>query len=165
MKMKEPKVVLETTHGNITLTLFPEVAPKACENFLGLVDKNYYDGILFHRVIKEFMIQAGDPTGTGRGGDSIWKQCFEDECKADVKFDKPGRLAMANRGPNTNGSQFFITTVLTNWLHKKHTIFGEVSSGMDVVKRIERASTDGDRPVPPIKIIKAYRLSDDGANN
>lgn len=157
-KVEQPKVVIETNMGNIVVALYPK-ATKTCENFLGLVDQHYYDGVTFHRVIKEFMIQGGDPTGTGRGGASIWGKKFEDECDRSVRFDKPGLLAMANAGPNTNGSQFFITTVQTPWLHMKHTIFGEVVSGMDVVKKIERVSTDRETnaPLQPIKIIKAYR--------
>jgi peptidylprolyl isomerase len=155
--MKDPVVVFETNLGNFEITLKPGIAPKACENFLGLVGKHYYDGIVFHRVIKNFMIQGGDPTGNGTGGQSIWGKSFEDECTAKVKFDKPGLLAMANRGPNTNGSQFFITTAMTPWLHMRHTIFGEVTTGYDIVKKIEGVKTaPGDRPVEPIKIIKAY---------
>lgn len=155
--VKNPIVVFETNKGNFEITLKPDVAPKTCENFLGLVAKHYYDGIIFHRVIKDFMIQGGDPTGTGRGGESLWGKAFGDECKAAVKFDKPGLLAMANRGPNTNGSQFFITTALTPHLNMRHTIFGEVTTGYDVVKKIESAPTaPGDRPVEPIKILKAY---------
>ncbi len=155
--VKNPIVVFETNLGNFELTLKPDVAPKACENFISLVNKGYYNGIVFHRVIKNFMIQGGDPSGNGTGGQSIWGKSFEDECKTDVKFDKPGLLAMANRGPNTNGSQFFITTALTPWLHMRHTIFGEVSTGYDIVKKIESAPTlPGDRPAEPIKILKAY---------
>ena len=152
-----PIVVFETSLGNFEITLKPEVAPKACENFVGLVNKRYYDGIIFHRVIKNFMIQGGDPTGTGAGGESIWGKCFGDECSATAKFDKPGLLAMANRGPATNGSQFFITTVPTPWLNMRHTIFGEVTKGYDIVKKIEGTQTlPGDRPATPIKIVKAY---------
>jgi len=154
---KTPIVIFETTLGNFEITLKPDVAPKTCENFLGLVEKGYYDGIIFHRVIKNFMVQGGDPTGTGTGGASIWGKPFGDECKAEVKFDKPGLLAMANSGPNTNGSQFFITTALTPWLNMRHTIFGEVTTGYDIVKKMEAAPTvPGDRPVEPIKIKKAY---------
>ena len=150
-------VILETNQGAIEIKLMPEVAPKACENFVKLVEKGYYDGIIFHRVIKDFMIQGGDPTGTGRGGNSIWGQPFEDEVKPDVKFDKSGLLAMANAGPNTNGSQFFITTAVTSWLNMKHTILGEVVSGYEVVQRIENAATDPqNKPLTEQKIIKAY---------
>ncbi len=150
-------VILETNQGNIELKLMPEVAPKACENFIGLVKKGYYDGVSFHRVIKNFMIQGGDPTGTGRGGGSIWGVPFEDEVSAGIRFDKAGLLAMANAGPGTNGSQFFITTAITPWLNMKHTIFGEVTAGYDVVQKIENIETDSkDRPVVEQKIIKAY---------
>jgi len=150
-------VVFETNLGSIEIKLFPEAAPKTCENFLGLVQKKYYDGIVFHRIIKKFMIQGGDPTGTGAGGESIWGKSFADECAPHLKFDRPGLLAMANRGPNTNGSQFFITTVPTPWLNMKHTIFGEVVNGYDIVQKMENSKTDPrDRPVEPIKIVKAY---------
>ncbi len=152
---KNPIVIFETTVGNFEVSLKPDIAPKACENFLGLVQKKYYEGIVFHRIIKNFMIQGGDPTGTGAGGASLWGNNFIDECVAAVRFDKPGLLAMANRGPNTNGSQFFITTVATPWLNMKHTIFGEVTSGYDVVKKMEGVRTGpGDKPIDPVKIIK-----------
>jgi len=149
-------VVLETNQGNIELKLWPKIAPKACENFTKLVEKGYYDGVIFHRVIRNFMIQGGDPTGTGMGGESIWGKPFVDELSPDVKFDKRGLLAMANAGPNTNGSQFFITTVPTPWLNMHHTIFGEVISGYEVVQKIEVTPTDVNRPVEEQKIIKAY---------
>jgi peptidylprolyl isomerase len=150
-------VVLETNQGTIEIQLMPEVAPKACENFLGLVKQGYYDGIIFHRVIKNFMIQGGDPTGTGRGGESIWGRPFQDEVSENIEFDRPGLLAMANSGPNTNGSQFFITTVPTPWLNMRHTIFGEVILGYDVVEKIENTPTDtNNRPLSEQKIIKAY---------
>lgn len=149
-------IILETNAGTIKLRLMPEVAPKACENFESLVAKGYYDGIIFHRVIAGFMLQCGDPTGTGMGGQSIWGKPFEDECVKEVKFDKKGLLAMANSGPRTNGSQFFITTEPTPWLHMKHTIFGEVVEGYDVVQKIEKTETSrDDKPVKPQAIIKA----------
>ncbi len=155
--MKDTIVVLETTQGPIELKLFPEIAPKACENFIGLVKDGFYDGIIFHRVIKKFMIQGGDPTGTGRGGKSIWNRSFEDEFKKDVNFDKPGILAMANSGPDTNGSQFFITTVPTPWLNQKHTIFGEVIAGYENVEKIENQPADSQsKPLTEQKIIRAY---------
>jgi len=155
--VKHPVVVLETTLGHVEVTLKPDVAPKTCENFVGLVQKHYYDGIIFHRIIKNFMVQGGDPTGTGAGGESIWKKPFADECIPTVKFDKPGLLAMANRGPSTNGSQFFITTAATPWLNMRHTIFGEVTAGYDIVKKMEGVKTGpNDRPVEPVKILKAY---------
>ncbi len=150
-------VVLETNQGNIELKLNEEVAPKACENFKGLVKTGYYNGHIFHRVIKNFMIQGGDPTGTGRGGESIWNKPFEDEFSPKALFDKAGILAMANAGKNTNGSQFFITTKPTPWLNGHHTIFGEVVSGYDVVQKIENTKTaPGDKPTEAQKIIKAY---------
>ncbi|MBM3244300.1 MAG: peptidylprolyl isomerase [Candidatus Omnitrophica bacterium] len=150
-------VVLETTQGNIEIKLFPEAAPKACENFSKLVEKGYYNGIVFHRVIKKFMIQGGDPTGTGRGGESVWGAPFEDEVSNELTFDKAGLLAMANAGPNTNGSQFFITTAATPWLNMRHTIFGEVVSGYDVVQKIENTPTGSqDKPLSEQKIIQAY---------
>lgn len=154
---EEAVVVLETNQGVIEIKLMSEVAPKACENFTKLVEQGYYDGLIFHRVIKGFMIQGGDPTGTGRGGQSVWGEPFEDEVRADVKFDRPGILAMANAGPNTNGSQFFITTASTPWLNMRHTIFGEVISDYDVVQKIEFSATGAaDKPVSEQKIIKAY---------
>ena len=150
-----PKVAIVTNLGQIVVKLFPNIAPKACENFLGLADKHYYDGVTFHRVIPQFMIQGGDPTGTGAGGESIWGASFTDECKMDVRFDRPGLLAMANRGPNTNGSQFFITTASTPWLNGKHTIFGEVVEGFDVLNKIEMTKTDSQkRPFESVRMIE-----------
>jgi peptidylprolyl isomerase len=155
MKRKS-SIVLETTQGRVELRLWPEVAPKACENFIKLVEKGYYNDLTFHRVKKDFMIQGGDPTGTGAGGESVWGKPFEDEVKPDVLFNRPGLLAMANAGPGTNGSQFFITTVPTPWLSGKHTIFGEVVSGLEAVKAIEGVQTDGsDKPLEPQKILSA----------
>ncbi|HEX2578978.1 MAG TPA: peptidylprolyl isomerase [Rhabdochlamydiaceae bacterium] len=160
-EMKRPVVVFETTKGNFEVTLFPDVAPKTVENFLGLAAKQYYNGQIFHRVIKSFMIQGGDPTGTGRGGESIWGGKFDDECVPTVKYDKPGLLGMANagkiNGKGTNGSQFFITTVPTPHLNGKHTIFGEVTKGYEVVQALESVKTGSqDRPIDLIKIIKIY---------
>jgi len=150
-------VVLETNQGNIELKMMPKVAPLAVENFTTHVKNGYYNGLIFHRVIKDFMIQGGDPTGTGRGGESIWHKEFINEYAKNVVFDRPFLLAMANHGPNTNGSQFFITTKATPWLNGGYTIFGEVVSGQDVVRKIENTKTDrGDRPVVEQKIIKAY---------
>ncbi|MFA5275709.1 MAG: peptidylprolyl isomerase [Candidatus Omnitrophota bacterium] len=155
--MDTKNVVLETNQGIIEIKLMPEAAPKACENFTKLVESGYYNGLIFHRVIKGFMIQGGDPTGTGRGGESVWKKPFEDEVNASVQFDSAGILAMANSGPNTNGSQFFITTAKTPWLNMRHTIFGKVVSGYDTVEKIENTAVDhSDRPVAEQKIIKAY---------
>jgi len=154
---EEKIVVLETNQGVIEIKLMPDVAPKACENFIGLVEKGYYEGVIFHRVIKNFMVQGGDPTGTGTGGSSLWGTPFKDEVSSSVKFDKPGILAMANSGPNTNGSQFFITTAAAPWLNMRHTIFGEVILGYDVVEKIEDTAVGaGDKPIEEQKIIKAY---------
>ena len=124
---KKIQAILETTAGKITLDLFPQVAPKAVENFVTHINNGYYNGTIFHRTIRKFMIQGGDPTGTGRGGESIWGQDFEDEIGQGYTFDKAGILAMANAGANTNGSQFFITTTKTPHLNGLHTIFGEIS--------------------------------------
>ncbi|NBD38773.1 MAG: peptidylprolyl isomerase [Verrucomicrobia bacterium] len=155
---KAPSVLLHTNRGDIRIRLFPEAAPKAVENFLGLAKSGYYDGVGFHRVIPEFMIQGGDPDGTGRGGQSIWGKPFADECPAEVTFDRSGLLAMANAGPNTNGSQFFITTEVTSWLDGKHTIFGEVTDGYDVVRKIENTPTGAnDRPNEP-QVIESIEI-------
>lgn len=152
---KNTVVVIETNQGNIEVALKPDVAPKAVENFLTLAEKGYYNGVIFHRVIKGFMIQGGDPTGTGRGGQSKWEKPFEDEVSSSAQFTQPGILAMANAGPKTNGSQFFITTAATPWLNSKHTIFGEVVKGYDVVQKIETTKVGpGDRPVEEQKILR-----------
>jgi peptidylprolyl isomerase len=154
---KAPVVVLETNIGKIELKLYPKVAPLAVENFMTHVKNGYYNGIIFHRIIKGFMIQGGDPTGTGRGGESIWKKDFKDEFAKNVVFDKPFLLAMANRGPVTNGSQFFITLAPTPWLNGKHTIFGEVVNGEKVVRKMENVSVArGDKPMFDQVIKKAY---------
>ena len=157
-EVKQVTVVLETNQGNIELKLYPDLAPRTVANFTGLAKKGYYDGIIFHRVIKQFMLQGGDPTGTGRGGESLWGGKFDDEFSPMLTFNKPGILAMANAGPGTNGSQFFITTAATPWLNNKHTIFGEVIKGYEVVQKIENTPTDpnDNRPIEDQKIIKAY---------
>lgn len=150
-------VVLKTTHGDIELKMFPKVAPLAVENFTTHATNGYYNGLIFHRVIKNFMIQGGDPTGTGTGGTSIWNKEFINEYGANVVFDRPFLLAMANHGANTNGSQFFITTKATPWLNGGYTIFGEVISGSEHVTTIENTKVDGaDRPIEEQKIIKMY---------
>jgi peptidylprolyl isomerase len=149
-----PTAVFETNQGTFEVELRPDIAPKAVENFVKHAEEGYYDGVIFHRVIKGFMIQGGDPLGTGVGGVSIWGKPFEDEVNDTDKFDKPGVLAMANAGPTTNGSQFFITTAPTTWLNKKHTIFGQVISGYDVVQKIENAKTGPrDKPEEDQKIL------------
>lgn len=129
------KVKFETTKGEININLLPEKSPVTVANFVNLVKQGYYDGLTFHRVIEDFMAQGGDPTGTGMGGPGYR---FEDEVRNGLDFNVPGKLAMANAGPGTNGSQFFITTVPTEWLTGNHTIFGEVISDEDleVVKKL-----------------------------
>ena len=155
--MADKIAVLETNMGKIEIRLMPEVAPKTVENFEGLIKKGYYDGLIFHRVIKNFMVQGGDPTGTGTGGESIWGKAFADEFSKDSTFNKAGLLAMANAGPNTNGSQFFITTAKTPWLNQHHTIFGEVIAGYDIVQKIENCEADSmDCPIEKQSIKRAY---------
>lgn len=153
---KQKFVTFKTTQGNIIFKLFPEVAPKAVENFMTHVENGYYDGVIFHRIIEGFMIQGGDPTGTGYSGESIWGDTFEDEFHEDFEFDVPGLLAMANAGPGTNGSQFFITTAPTPWLNERHTIFGKVADGMKTVTKLEQVDTDPmDKPTEDQVIISA----------
>lgn len=177
-----PVAVLETTKGTVKIQLFPVQAPKTVENFVGLIEKGYYDSIIFHRVISDFMIQGGDPTGTGMGGESLWGDSFEDEFSDEV-FNLRGALSMANAGPNTNGSQFFIVQASrvpanmlrqlkglvpdevvsaygeqggTPWLDKRHTVFGHVIEGMDVVDDMAKVRVNyADKPLEDIKIIKA----------
>ncbi|MBI4395568.1 MAG: peptidylprolyl isomerase [Elusimicrobia bacterium] len=162
--------VFETTLGKIVCRLFPEKAPKTVENFTGLAEgkkefvdpksnakakRLFYDGIIFHRVIPNFMIQSGDPLGVGVGGPGYQ---FEDEIAPDLNFDKPGQLAMANAGPNTNGSQFFITVAPTPWLKGHHTIFGHVVEGQDVVDAIANTPRDSrDKPTTPV-VIKTLKI-------
>ncbi len=177
------KAVMHTTMGDITINLFGDHAPKTVENFVTHAKNGYYDGIVFHRVIKDFMIQGGDPTATGMGGESIWGNSFEDEFSSDL-HNFYGALSMANAGPNTNGSQFFIVQAKTvpdslieqmvempkmfgsdvvenykavggtPWLDYRHTVFGQVCDGMNVVEKIANTKTGaGDRPVEDIKII------------
>ncbi len=153
---EHPVVVFETTQGTIELELFEDIAPLAVENFTTHVKEGYYNGTVFHRIIRKFMIQGGDPTGTGRGGKSIWNKPFKDEYKPGVVFDRPGILAMANAGPHTNGSQFFITTAQTPWLNGRHTIFGQVIKGMDTVRTLDNVPTSQDRPLEQQVIKKAY---------
>jgi peptidyl-prolyl cis-trans isomerase B (cyclophilin B) len=133
--LKDIHIVLHTNKGDIEGTIFASKVPATAANFLNLAKKNYYDGLTFHRVIKDFMIQGGDPTGTGTGGPGYK---FADEIDPSLKHSKPGIFSMANSGPGTNGSQFFITHVPTPWLDGKHTIFGEVTKGQDVVNKIEK---------------------------
>jgi cyclophilin family peptidyl-prolyl cis-trans isomerase len=137
---------IKTSMGDIRIELFPDEAPKTVENFVELAKKGYYNGVIFHRVIENFMIQGGDPTGTGRGGESAWGGKFKDEFSSKLTFDTAGLLAMANAGPGTNGSQFFITLAPTTWLNNHHTIFGKVVNGIDVVNAIGKTKTKNDRP-------------------
>lgn len=159
-----PIVVLHTSDGNIELQLYPKVAPLAVENFLGLVKKGYYNHTIFHRIIKNFMIQGGDPTGTGMGGSSIWHKPFKDEFKQGYTFDHPGVLSMANSGPNTNESQFFITTGPARWLNGYYTIFGKVIGSKAAIKALNDTPTLGPkshyRPIKPPILIRAYIKSD-----
>ncbi|KAI9013186.1 cyclophilin-like domain-containing protein [Gaertneriomyces semiglobifer] len=155
--MAERSVTLDTSAGNITIELYWQHAPKACENFYQLAKRGYYNNVKFHRIIADFMIQGGDPTGTGRGGTSIFGEKFADEIHPELKHTGAGILSMANSGPNTNGSQFFITLAPTPWLDGKHTIFGRVSSGMSIVKRIGLVPTDAaDRPKEDVVIRKGF---------
>ena len=143
--------VIKTNMGTIEIELFAKETPKTVENFVGLANKGYYNGVIFHRVIDGFMIQGGDPTGTGRGGESFWGGKFADEFVDTLKHTSEGILSMANAGPNTNGSQFFITLVPTPWLDKHHTVFGKVINGMDVVKAIGKvAKGPQDRPAKDV---------------
>ena len=177
---KNPLVTVHTNQGDFTLELFPEVAPKTVENFVTHAKNGYYDGVIFHRVIEDFMIQGGDPTGTGMGGESIYGRTFEDEFSREA-FNLYGTLSMANAGPNTNGSQFFIVTAKqvpaqmlkqlkdggwpeeiveeyakvggTPWLDRRHTVFGRVVEGMDVVLKIEGVERNAqDRPLEDVVI-------------
>lgn len=177
-----PVAQFETTKGIIKFRLFPEQAPKTVENFMGLISDNYYDGTIFHRVIADFMLQGGDPSGTGMGGTSIYGKKFNDEFSSEL-FNFRGALSMANSGPNTNGSQFFIVQATrvpakmlrslkgevsdevidyyaqnggTPWLDERHTVFGQVIEGMDVVDAIAKTKVDyADKPKENIEIIKA----------
>ncbi|ASZ08132.1 MULTISPECIES: peptidylprolyl isomerase [Enterococcus] len=176
---KGPKATIKTNRGDITVQLFPELAPKTVQNFIELAKKGYYDGVIFHRVIPDFMIQGGDPTGTGMGGESIYGESFEDEFSREL-FNLRGALSMANAGPNTNGSQFFIVNnenvpanmlgqlegagfpaeVIeaykgggTPWLDFRHTVFGHVVEGMTVVDEIANVQRGPqDRPVHDVVI-------------
>lgn len=147
--------IIHTTMGDIHCKLFPKECPRTIENFCVHSKNNYYNGHVFHRVIKGFMIQTGDPTGTGTAGESIWGGEFEDEFHPTLKHDRPYTLSMANAGPNTNGSQFFITVIPTPWLDNKHTVFGRVSKGMEVCQNISTVKTNPktDKPYDDVRII------------
>ena len=183
---KGPKAVIKTNRGEITVQLFPELAPKTVKNFIELAKKGYYDGVIFHRVIPDFMIQGGDPTGTGMGGESIYGESFEDEFSREL-FNLRGALSMANSGPNTNGSQFFIVNnenvpanmlgqlegagfpaeIIeaykkggTPWLDFRHTVFGHVVDGMNTVDEIVNAQRGPqDRPVHDV-VIETIEISE-----
>lgn len=142
--------------GTLTVELYWDHAPNTCKNFAELSRRGYYNNTKFHRIIKDFMVQGGDPTGTGRGGACIFGKQFEDELHPELKFTGAGILAMANAGPNTNGSQFFLSLAPTQWLDGKHTIFGRVCQGIGVLNRIGMVETNSqDRPVDDIQIVRA----------
>lgn len=142
---------IETSLGKIEIELYAKEVPKTVKNFVGLALEGYYNGVIFHRVIKDFMIQSGDSTGTGMGGKSIYGNDFEDEFVNSLRHDSPGILSMANAGPNTNRSQFFITVTATPYLDRRHTVFGKVTNGMDVVYQISNVQTSrGDKPIKDV---------------
>ena len=150
--MANPTVTIETNHGTITAEMFADAAPNTAANFMDLAKKGYYDGVIFHRVIDGFMIQGGDPTGSGRGGPGY---TIPDEFGPGLAHDGEGVFSMANAGPNTGGSQFFITLAATPWLDGKHAIFGRVTEGMDVVRKIGKVQTArGDRPTQDVVMQK-----------
>jgi cyclophilin family peptidyl-prolyl cis-trans isomerase len=149
---------IETTQGTIEADLYAKEAPKTVQNFVTLAKKGFYDGLVFHRVIPDFMIQTGDPKGDGTGGPGY---TFEDEFSSRLRHDGPGVFSMANRGPGTNGSQFFITDKATPWLDGKHSVFGRVTSGAEVVSAIARVPRDNrDRPREPVVMKKVTVLSE-----
>lgn len=149
---KNPVVTIETDLGVIKAEIFEDKAPITAANFIKLVKEGYYDGIIFHRIIKDFMIQTGDPQGTGMGGPGY---TIKDEFHPLLKHSAAGVLSMANAGPNTGGSQFFITLVPTSWLDNKHAVFGQVIQGLDIVKKLGNVETGmADRPVETVKMRK-----------
>ena len=151
--MANPTATLRTTLGDIRIELFRDRAPKTVENFTSLVKKGFYSGVLIHRVIPGFMIQTGDPKGDGTGGPGY---TIKDEFDATLRHDGPGVLSMANAGPHTGGSQFFITLAKTSWLDGKHAVFGRVRGGQDVVEKIGAVPRDAqDRPKTPVRIVEA----------
>jgi len=150
-------VTLDTTMGEIQIELYWKHAPQTCRNFAELTRRGYYNGTKFHRIITDFMIQGGDPTGTGRGGTSIYGKTFDDEIHPDLKHTGAGILSMANSGTDTNGSQFFITLGPTSWLDGKHAVFGRVNSGMHTVKQLGQVEMDSnDRPIDDVKILRGF---------
>lgn len=156
--MANPTVTIETNHGTIRAELFADKAPKTAGNFVDLVNKGFYDGVIFHRVIEGFMIQGGDPTGTGRGGPGYK---IDDEFGPGLAHTQAGVFSMANAGPNSGGSQFFITLAATPWLDGKHAIFGKVTDGHDVVQAIGKVKTGHmDRPVDDV-VMEKVTVNDD----
>jgi cyclophilin family peptidyl-prolyl cis-trans isomerase len=150
--MANPTAQLKTTQGDIRIELFRDRAPKTVENFVTLAQKGFYNGVLFHRVIPGFMVQTGDPKGDGTGGPGY---TIKDEFEPTLRHDGPGVVSMANAGPNTGGSQFFITVAKTSWLDNKHAVFGRVRGGQDVVEKIVNVPRDGsDRPKTPVRIVE-----------
>jgi peptidyl-prolyl cis-trans isomerase A (cyclophilin A) len=150
---------IQTNQGSFTIELFEDKAPRTTQNFIDLAEKGFYDGVVFHRVIDGFMIQGGDPTGTGRGGPGY---TIQDEFHPDLRHTEEGVLSMANAGPNTGGSQFFITLDKTAWLDGKHAVFGKVVEGMDVVRAIGSTSTGpGDRPKEDV-VMESVTIEDGG---
>ena len=148
---------VKTNLGSFTIELFEDRAPQTTKNFIDLAEKGFYDGVIFHRVIKDFMIQGGDPTGTGRGGPGY---TIKDEFHSELGHSGPGILSMANAGPNTGGSQFFITLEATTWLDGKHAVFGEVSEGMDVIQAIGTTPTArGDKPLEDV-VMESVTISE-----
>ncbi|CCI50480.1 hypothetical protein ABG067_007370 [Albugo candida] len=153
-------VMVETSIGTFTVELYYQNAPNACHNFSQLASNGYYNNTIFHRIIKDFMIQGGDPSGTGRGGESIFGGHFDDEIDSSLKHTGAGIVSMANAGKNTNGSQFFVTLAPTPWLDGKHTIFGRISDGMQVIQRMGLVPTGpNDCPREAIRIIKAMPVT------
>ena len=153
-----PSALFETSMGDFKIELFNDLAPKTCRSFMDLAQRNFFDGIIFHRVIDGFMIQGGDPTGTGRGGPGY---TIPDEFGPGLAHDSDGILSMANAGPDTGGSQFFITLAPTPWLDGKHAIFGRVTEGMDVVRAIGKVRTaPGDKPIVDV-IIQTLTIEND----
>lgn len=147
--------IIDTSHGEIYIKLYPNECPKTIKNFVGLAKNGFYDNLIFHKVVKNFVIQTGCPYGNGKGGHSIWGDEFEDEFTPLLKHDRPYTVAMANRGPGTNGSQFYITTAAAPWLDNKHTVFGRVFKGMDTVHAIENVECDGkEKPLLDVKMYK-----------
>jgi peptidyl-prolyl cis-trans isomerase-like 1 len=155
-KRVEVIATIETSMGTFKVELYGNATPKTADNFVGLAEKGYYDGVTFHRVMDNFMIQGGDPTGTGRGGQSIYGAPFQDEFVDTLRHTGPGILSMANAGPNTNGSQFFVTLAPTPWLDGRHSVFGKVVEGMDIVRAIGKVKTTkpGDKPVEQVVMKK-----------